>query len=240
LLRFVPLRYTDPSGHCADDDDACWEYLQEDFCDDGLCEGINGWRDWIIAGDIHDSIWTEAELRAVRNGLLAVRDTLTGLGLNWTEEIGEGLRFRKSEQIPGLGRYENNEILLRNFYAGSNEFGLNEADNAFRIVIHEIGHAVDETNGFLRNTLPGTFTYRRDPNGDFYDFSWRTTDGYYYRDYGRDQRDEGYADAFASLVWTTAHQNGTVAVPREYVGNPQSQLTVDWASMHSYVEDSLR
>ncbi len=119
-----------------------------------MCEGINGWRDWIIAGDIHESIWTEAELRAVRNGLLAVRDTLTGFGLNWTEEIGEGLRFRKSEQISGLGLYENNEILLRNFYAESRGFDLNEADNAFRIVIHEIGHAVDETNGFLRNTLP--------------------------------------------------------------------------------------
>jgi RHS repeat-associated protein len=197
-----PLRFTDSTGHCAEYDDECWEYLEFYFCHGLGCSGPDGWQQWIIA--VGDSIWTIAELAIVRQALQSTRSTLEVLELNWIAILGGDLVFRKTENLGYLGQYMGrsegrNEIQLGGFYVGSSYFNLDSEHNAFRIVLHEIGHAVDYLNGDLRQHLDSS------------------VNGYHYRAYGRDSQGEGYADAFAAWMWHDARTRQGVSLPADHV-----------------------
>jgi hypothetical protein len=140
----------------------------------------------------------------VRQALQATRSAIEVMELDWMATLGGDLVFRKTENLGYLGEYMGrsagrNEIQLDGFYVESRYFNLDSKHNAFRIVLHELGHAVDYLNGDLRQYLDSSIN------------------GYHYRASGRDSQGEGYADAFAAWVWHDARTRQGVSLPTDHV-----------------------
>lgn len=87
-----PLKYTDPSGHCAGNesdsvgtsgrDDDCWAYLQNEFCNDGIC-GNRTYSEVVITSS--SSVWLKSELEALHLAILDAQNALGSIGIDWQD-----------------------------------------------------------------------------------------------------------------------------------------------------------
>jgi hypothetical protein len=116
----------------------------------------------------------------------------------------------------------------------------------FRIVLHEVGHAIN---------------YGSDPNNmehrlsslwphDHFDQWAFTRDGYWYRPYGRTSNEvrapsESLADGFAAWVWNGSYTRGSVLASREHIGmwgvHPRIQFSrqTNWSAMYDLMVSFL-
>ena len=228
-----PMRFTDPSGHCAEiGAEECWSYLESQFCADGLCDD---WRRWIIV-DPETSIWTIEELKRVRSALLYAKEGISSLGGDWQSYIGSETRFRRHNEpnlrnwlgftTSGIGKYYEPY-----FWQGSSGSVIELANNMFSyadnlaelFILHEIGHAIAFNTGAdiewaEANSERIYFCLGEACTSE----PGLVSEGYYWRKRGRGRK-EGWSDAFS--MW--AYERGT----GNYVfDGPQSmtQLTVEF------------
>ncbi|MCL4872327.1 MAG: hypothetical protein KJ063_25480, partial [Anaerolineae bacterium] len=208
-----PILFTDSTGHCADNgDEACWSYLESQFCSGGLCDQGHWWR-WIIAGG--SSVWTLEELKQVKTTLMLVKSKLEEDGLDWQSVLGDSWRITKINQL------ERSSGVPASFAYSSISRTIELYDLAFKlgvptefVLIHEIGHAIDKHHGHrLRNIYHSISRglYWEEP---YADPVAQTGRGYYFRDYGRDSG-EGFADAFALYVLQDGINNTGQIEPKQ-------------------------
>lgn len=189
-----PILFKDSSGHCADNGaEACWSYLESQFCNDGLCES-GDWRQWVIAGG--NSVWTIAELMDLRQGLLYARDALAGIGINWMDTNLQNVRFERvnkdslEEDRSVVGRYRASTNVIQLTNKGFSE------NNHLRTILHELGHALDDGKAL-------TSTYGQATGSCIICFNVTdVSSGYCFRDYGCNKLSEGWADAFSLWAYT--------------------------------------
>ncbi|MDJ0755639.1 MAG: RHS repeat-associated core domain-containing protein [Ardenticatenaceae bacterium] len=168
-----PIRFIDPSGHCAGDavtdadyDADCWEYLQNEFCADIDC--ANGdWRSWVVVGIspflarvgyLSDSRWTRDELVILKESILTAKKALLDVGVgNWREAFGENLRFERGNlpvynaafMVSNADNYSL--ILFDGIFSGENSL------TTMHVILHEMGHALDfQAIGFEAYTSGGS------------------------------------------------------------------------------------
>ena len=222
-----PLRYTDPSGHCAGtpgngQDDECWSaYLQIAGILDGDFNFLAQWGlselshllDWLNKGIRLGSNstwagdrWTAANVRDVVAALDRVQSvlgdkTMAALGLG----DGAELSFIKKEagcSDPGCigGGYYADRNRIELFLSAAS------AERAIEVAIHEMGHAVDWHGGggawWSQNSdawLGATGWRRHYEYGHFYVAdSGAWLQGV--RDYSRTNMQEDFADTFTWYV----------------------------------------
>jgi hypothetical protein len=212
---------------------------------DNLC-GELGYVQWIIAGGT--SIWTLEELDIVRQALLAIKRSLQGIGnTNWMDLFG-GVKFRRTTTSgPAEFRHMSNLIWLESRWGeDSDNLNLLRLPNMFRIVLHELGHAIDyhsnsayyisRLNSFIPHDTRGDYTY--------------TGAGYWYRDPGRVSKDraprQAFGDIFAAWVWHDSHMRGYKDLamrPDVGTGYQSSRRLsfepVDWDKMYSLMVSLL-
>jgi hypothetical protein len=123
-----PLRYSDPTGHCAQDDDACWELADQLYQQYG----------WYI-----DGVWTLDDLLIFLEAGEAIVAWFAQNG--GSDAIGRiratfgGTRFAHADFI---GR----NVLNKHHVRGSTIFLLDNFSLA--TVAHELGHVLDNRLGF--------------------------------------------------------------------------------------------
>jgi RHS repeat-associated protein len=236
-----PLRFTDPTGHCAQDDAECWQYLENEFCQIVDCNG-GDWQNWLfvswwtygVNGErfyYFSSPWTKGELNVLSAAIRAVQLSLKEEGINWMDTTLSEFLFQKGGYNMTLGR---SIILLT----------INE-----HTIWHEMGHAIDA--GFGRE-LHDIFD-EASGNCGVLVCSRYASDGYYYRHYGRTgfnpqlgrfgsaayglfaRQGETWADAFAAWVYnySTGSNPPTAWV---YSGLPASP---EWANIYGAVNQAL-
>jgi hypothetical protein len=120
-----PVKYQDPTGHCAQDDYACWT----------LADNLYAWFDWTING-----IWSFDEVNRILSAAYLIE--------NWYQSNTEGsARAHVRAYFGGTSfhRSESNlsipHILGRHHVEGKDVY-LRSAFSAFSIV-HELGHVLD-------------------------------------------------------------------------------------------------
>ncbi len=122
-----PLRYTDPTGHCAEDDDACWELAEELY-------RLYGWR--------IDGIWTIDQIRLFLKAGQAITD--------WFARNGGGDAIGRVRAFFGDTVFAHADFvgiaLNRHHVRGSTVFFLEHFD--LSTIVHELGHVLDNRLGF--------------------------------------------------------------------------------------------
>lgn len=169
-------------------------FLQDAFCNDGLCSGVEGWVTWIILDD--EMGWNVTDLVMVRTILLDTIAALNGSGFDG-HAVLKGYRFRKVDEdyvskggthrVIATVNHESLEITLsRSAFLRQQGF----------TIYHELGHIVDRR---LDRQLTAMYVERSHhgsaANQDF------VGDGYWVRRIGQTDKHEGAADAFA--IWMT-------------------------------------
>lgn len=137
-----------------------------------------------------DSQWQPGEIAMVQKTLETTITALDGAGLDG-RALFQGYRFRRyaGEYVHGvegqiaLVRHNSQEIIL--------------GDAAFvrlsgYYIYHELGHVVDKRTGRALS-----IAFQAQIGGDAHE---GTPDGYWLNDHGREDREEGTADAFALWV----------------------------------------
>ncbi len=123
-----PIRYSDPTGHCAQDDDACWELADQLYQQYG----------WYI-----DGVWTLDDLSIFLEAGEAI--------VAWFAQNGGGDaigRFRANFGGTGFAHADfiGRNVLNAHHVRGSTIFLLDNFD--LGIVVHELGHVLDNRLGF--------------------------------------------------------------------------------------------
>ena len=203
-----PIRLIDPSGHCAEDDTACWDYLNDP---DGFCSGIDcgdqGHKKWILLDHFlanqHDSVWTLLELRALNLSLFLTKITLEQNGYNWLEVVGN-FQFIRIGTSTGAyadagpdGFTGSYSIRLYNGWVNTRN-----VESLIFPVLHEIGHMIDfnvrERNGLSSGDLANEYLGHA---GATYNWWGTITSGHCVTvSYGCKYKNEAFADSFAVLV----------------------------------------
>ena len=249
-----PLILVDPTGHCAgvvnanDPSQApdldCWDFLENEFCNDNLCDN---WNEWISVGG--SSNWVRGELEAIRNGLLAARATLESIGLNFNGELGGTKFFRTTKEGVNAQYFKSNDRI--NIYDNFYSSGISGAASidAIRTTLHELGHAIDNKHNSdgtrLSALFPGQSENELTPGG-YYE-TWTPSSQYCYRDYGcsdkrfdpNQQRREAFADAFASFTYDHAKQNNVLSLSSDHVRNPRVTPNTDFAAIYTWMALAL-
>ena len=195
-----PLCFTASTGHCAQEDNECWQYLENDFCQAVDCNG-NDWKIWLLYGqwgaDRHYAFaepWTKEELAGLAGQLQMAIDALGQAGINWTQtplaSVKIGLTSANSSSYFGIPGFAGEILMTRSQLMNG------------RTLHHEIGHAFglqrtfeEATNGGCGIILCPRYA----------------ADGYYFREYGRSGNDlffrahETWADAFSVFVFTMTY-----------------------------------
>lgn len=163
-----------------------------------------GGASWFLVND--GSQWSDQEQIRVQQIMDRTWRALDSLGVDG-QSLLAGYHFRRldSEFVPGEERllaivdHQAKEIIL--------------ADGAFErlhgfYIYHELGHAVDRQLDRMPSEayhrLANAGQARNDGAGDA--STWQTTDGFWLRYHGRDDREEATADAFAWWVMAQAEQ----------------------------------
>ena len=120
-----PLRYTDPSGHCADDDTVCQElannlYEQYGWRVHGIWSWSDVWTLWQAAGRIE--LWF-AENGG--NGRARMRGTLSEVTFKHAGRLWE---------LSGFSHVEGHTVFLTRAFSSD-------------LVVHELGHVFDNSFG---------------------------------------------------------------------------------------------
>ena len=225
-----PLRFTDPTGHCAGNranpgsenyDAECWQYLENEFCNDVAC-GENGWQGWLDFWDLQGGggyfyePWTKNQLQILAYQLNTTITALSNTGINWTQTPLADLTIRL---YPGNTSYWTGWKILITPDQLAN----------YRTLYHEIGHAFglqrtfeEATNGGCGIILCPRYA----------------ADGYYFREYGRSAQGgynsatrpfmragETWADAFSVFVFTMTY--GETPRPGQHNHPGWNVITVD-------------
>jgi RHS repeat-associated protein len=183
-----PLRFTDPTGHCAELDHGCWMFLANNFCPGLDCSGPDGWRRWIIAGG--DSIWEIEELVAVRKTLLIAKQIGQEAGLSLSELFDPELRIKRgTECADDFACYNTRTktVIIENLFWEDHEKAV-----SIYAIGHELGHAIS-------HNLGGNVTRL----GLAYDalHGEREVSLTTWSSYGLRNRSERWATAFGALVF---------------------------------------
>jgi hypothetical protein len=171
-------------------------YLQQQFCQDGLCADTD-YAEWLIVDA--ESQWQVEDLQMVRHVLMQTIAALNDAGLDGRSLLAS-YRFRRfngpyveaNDGLIGVVRHHSQEIVL--------------ADTAFQrmqgfYIYHELGHVVDR-----RTRRQLSQSYHHIAYGGYQVMEgmtpeqWETADGYWLRLQGRHDREEATADAFALWV----------------------------------------
>ena len=124
-----PVKYVDPSGHCAQSDDACWALADELY-------RLYGWRivgvwqqqDLMLFLKVGDAIAGWFKMNGGEDGIGRMRGILGGVTFKHGDLIG-------SVFVPGNHHVRGSNVyLLPRFNLGS--------------VVHELGHVLDNKLGF--------------------------------------------------------------------------------------------
>lgn len=231
------LNMSDLSGHCPQDNtpeaQACWDYLNHEFCNDGLCGLFNDWIEVDVYG-MPDGVWTVEELTILRETLLGVRSAIIGAGGDWVGIAGGRVKFRRinanhvgsdedaaGQYLIGRGIIELSDSI---FDVGLNSSTGYEFTQFY--ILHEIGHAYDYKIG---DVSPSWF---KDIGGKCFITCKDTPEGYYLREYGKHTRREAWGDAFAA--WAFHSINGS-HITDHFPTNPG----VVWAGTPDYYNPHL-
>ena len=167
-------------------------YLETAFCDNTLCQGLNGWSEWIIVDNEHP--WQVSELAMTRTILLETITALDESGFDGRLLLA-GYRFRKVDQayviqedgrrVVALVSHDVQEITL--------------AATAFLRqqgypIYHELGHVIDKR----LNRQLGARYLQQSHAGQIGNHT-AIGDGYWVRQLPHDPINEGVADAVA--IW---------------------------------------
>ena len=237
-----PVNFTDPSGHCAErgssqDADDCWDYLENDFCNDVDCDG-GTWKSWLtfnqdMWGNAYFTTpWVKSELETLSQSVQGVLSALNGVGIDWTDTPLAQFRFHKGG--PGGGMTLGRGI------------GLSVVDEF--TIWHEMGHAIDA--GFGRE-LHDIYDEESGNCGVMF-CNETAADGYYYRDYGFDaynpdlgpvlgaiygrfaRQGETWSDGFAAWVSNKTYGQDPTSWETQTQGT-----TVEWGKIYTAVEVAL-
>ena len=121
-----PLRYTDPTGHCAQDDNACWELAEEMY-------RLYGWR--------IDGIWTIDQIRLFLQAGQAITD--------WFARNGGGDAIGRMRAVFGGAHFAHGDLIsvfLNTHHVRDYTVFLLDNFNLSTIV-HELGHVLDNRLG---------------------------------------------------------------------------------------------
>ncbi|MCA9925234.1 MAG: hypothetical protein KC421_22830 [Anaerolineales bacterium] len=193
--------------------DATQAYLNQEFCRDNLCTADN-WHTWIIADS--ESDWQVEELEMMHNTLLTTINALDEIGADGISLLA-GYRVRKinqefvpseSEQnLVAVVRHPEQEIVVsRSAFLRQQGF----------LLYHELGHVIDKR---VERRYTTNYQALAEVGGGPSDAP--IADGYWLREYGRNEANEGSADAFAT--WIVLRYAGT----RQPVF-PGTPITVDY------------
>ena len=194
-----PLRFTDPTGHCAQEDHECWHYLENDFCQAVDCNG-GDWKTWLIYGQwgtdrpyAFAEPWTIGELGALADQLQMAIDALGQAGINWTQtplaNVKIGLISANRSSYFGIPSLAGEILMTRSQLMN------------YRTLHHEIGHAFGLQRAFEEATNGGCAIICKR----------YAAYGTYFREYGRSGNDlffrahETWADAFSVFVFTMTY-----------------------------------
>jgi hypothetical protein len=203
---------------------AAQTYLNQEFCRENLCVADN-WQTWIIA-DI-ESDWQVEELEMIHNALLTTINALDDIGADG-HNLLVGYRVRKINQefVPSesdqnmvaVVRHPEQEIVVsRSAFLRQQGF----------LIYHELGHVVDK-----RVERRYTANYQSLAEAGGGSSSAPIADGYWLREYGRNQANEGSADAFAT--WMVLRYAGT----RQPVF-PGTPITIDYDLIANTAQSAL-
>lgn len=128
-----PLRYTDPSGHCAVGDTACWSLADELYQRYG----------WELVGLASNGTWTLEEVQLLWDAAAAIEMWFAREGDG--DAVGHmrgalgGTQFAKAGVVGNL-------VLAGNHHVRGNKVHLLPGFSA-GTVIHEVGHVLDNRSG---------------------------------------------------------------------------------------------
>ncbi len=229
-----PVNLVDPTGHCANDDAECWDYLDRLFCVSLYC-GTKGWRQWIVVNE--NSIWTIEELQMVKDAILRAMLALAELGIDLWDTGIWGTVFERDnnplarESLTGGREHPAFHNPLTSIIRLGNEVFENEY-YGIATLFHELGHAIDTISPFtdlhdhFQSALGCT--------------SWNceTPERFRFRDYGISDA-EGWADAFS--VWLFHSWTGSYPDRRDWRRiEPIYMRNISFSVMTNTVIDTLK
>lgn len=203
---------------------AAQAYLSQEFCRDNLC-AAGDWQAWVIAD--HASDWQVGELEMLHLALLTTINALDDMGADGHNLLA-GYRVRKINQefVPSeseqnmvaVVRHPEQEIVVsRSAFLRQQGF----------LIYHELGHVVDKR---VERRYTANYQALAALGGEPSDAP--IADGYWLRVYGRDQANEGSADAFAT--WMVLRYAGT----RQPVF-PGTPITIDYDLIANTAQSAL-
>jgi hypothetical protein len=165
-------------------------YLEKEFCQDGLCQ-VGNWQGWIILAP--DSMWSVEELAQVRETLLTTIQALDAAGFDG-QALLSGYRFRRHhaeyiDDVPGR---------IARIYHETGEIAL--ADTAFIRLwgwypYHELGHVIDRRlDSEPRARFHALAGSKAIPGSE------ETADGFWMNEHARFDHGESAADAIALWI----------------------------------------
>jgi RHS repeat-associated protein len=253
-----PIRYTDPSGHCAGIqgdpnspgyDGECWNFLENDFCNIVDC-GTEGWEQWLDYGIltlakgfsiVFGTPWIKSELETLANSIAAAQKALSSIGIDWKDTPLADTLFTRDDS----DQVEWRNPLTGIIHITNNVFRGTQLQQMVRIW-HEMGHAID--SGFGRTNLHDLYD-EFSGNCPGIVCNQNAADGYYFREYGYEARPglynlifgrqgETWADAFAAWVYHefTMYNNVGDNLPSSFISGP---VPPNWRNIYWAVEKSL-
>ena len=155
-VRNSPMNLTDPSGHCAQEDNDCWEWLDRI------------WQQWGWRFDLNGITWTVEELLKIWNAGTAIEHWLSmnggGDARGRVRALLGGTLFSNVESSPAAKvfpeLYEHHHVLGQVVYL-MDWFSIGS-------VLHELGHVID--NQLSPSGWPGAAVFGGGP-GDQLAFS---------------------------------------------------------------------
>ena len=192
-----PILYNDPSGHCASNDEDCWSYLENVFCQD-IC---SNWNEWIRL--TFGPSWKIDDLKLIRESLLATKFALQNVGLTDWKSVMTSFKFFKTDTVAGRSPTEKNAFFapLSDGTYGIGIFAkLFEASqiNVVFGLLHEIGHAIDHK--ITGNDDLGTWSVLGHMLGDTYSPHGFRAGENCVRSHACNKDSEAWADGFAMFA----------------------------------------
>jgi len=126
-----PLRYTDPTGHCAAGDSECW----------ALADQLYQQYGWSLAGLESHGIWTVEQLRVLLEGALKIELWFARMG-------GRDARGRMRAILGGTRFICHSGIILPDkHHVRGSTVHLIKGDVTVGLVVHEMAHVLDNRLG---------------------------------------------------------------------------------------------